>query len=87
MNILKDSAGSVKSDHILSKGFKVFKTIEGNDMGQMSWSMPQYENTKCKIEGGYWHYVVSDHEGQKLWEGWWNSNEEFDKVMDELNLL
>lgn len=87
MNVLKDSAGHVTGEHILSKGFKVFKTIEGNDMGQMSWSIPQYENTKCKIEGGYWHHTVSNHKGQKLWEGWWNSNEEFDQVMEELDLL
>jgi len=25
--------------------------------------------------------------GQKLWEGWWNSNDEFDKTMSELGAV
>jgi hypothetical protein len=87
MNIHKDSAGYVTGKHILSKGFVVFGTIEGNDMGQMSYSMPQYKNQKCKILGGYWNYVVENNDGIKVWEGWWNSNDEFDKTMTDLGLM
>lgn len=88
MNIHKDSAGYVTGKHIESRGFKVFDTIEGNDMGQMSYSMPQYQNDKVQILGGYWNYVVKDIKtGQKLWEGWWNTNEEFDATMTELGAI
>ena len=88
MNIHEDSAGYVTGKHIESRGFKVFDTIEGNDMGQMSYSMPQYQNDKVQILGGYWNYVVKDIKtGQKLWEGWWNSNEEFDVTMTELGAV
>lgn len=86
MNIRTNSAGSVDHEHILSKGFKVFKTIEGSDQG-LSWSIPQYKNEKCTIEGGYWHWKVKDNEGNELFGGWWNSNEEFDKTMINLGLI
>lgn len=88
MNIHKDSVGYVTDKHIESRGFKVFDTIEGNDMGQMSYSMTQYQNDKVQILGGYWNYVVKDTKtGQKLWGGWWNSNEEFDATMIELGAI
>lgn len=57
-------------------------------MGQISYSMPQYQNDKVQILGGYWNYVVKDIKtGEKLWEGWWNSNEEFDATMAELGAV
>jgi hypothetical protein len=87
MNIHKDSAGYVTSKHILSKGFRIFDTIEGNDMGQMSYSMPQYKNDKCEILGGYWNYVIKDNKDQQVWEGWWNSNAEFDKTLIDLGMM
>jgi len=85
MNIRNDSAGAVSHEHILSKGFRVFETMKGNDMGQMEWEIPQYSNGSIVITGGYWNWVVKDAEGQALWEGWWNSNDEFDEVMNTLN--
>lgn len=85
MNITNDEAGYVTNEHIKSRGFEVFDTIEGNDMGQMSYSLDQYQNDKIQILGGYWNYVIKDREtGNKLWEGWWNSNEEFDQTINEL---
>jgi hypothetical protein len=87
MNIHKDSAGCVTENHILGKGFIVFGIIEGNDMGQMSYSMPQYQNNKCKILGGYWNYTVKNNKDEKVWEGWWNSNEEFDNTMIDLGMI
>jgi hypothetical protein len=87
MNIHKDSAGCVTENHILGKGFIVFDIIEGNDMGQMSYSMPQYQNNKCKILGGYWNYTVKNNKDEKVWEGWWNSNEEFDNTMIDLGMI
>jgi hypothetical protein len=81
MNIRKNSAGFVTKKHILKRGFKVFDIIEGFD-----YSMPQYQNDKMQILGGYWNYVVKDIKtGNKLWEGWWNSNDEFDKTISKLN--
>ena len=56
-------------------------------MGQMSWEIPQYKNDKCFITGGYWEWIVKDIKGKVLFIGWWNSNEEFDKTMQELELL
>lgn len=87
MNIRTDAAGSVKDEHIISKGFRVFEKIGGNDMGQMEWEIPQYTNDKVKITGGYWTWCVTDMNGQKLWEGWWNTNEEFDVTMAELGAV
>lgn len=87
MNITTDKAGAVSHKHILSKGFEVFETMDGNDMGQMSWSIPQYKNEKCVIVGGYWHWKVKDNNGRELFGGWWNSNEEFDNTLSDLNLL
>jgi len=88
MNIRTNEAGYVDDKHILKNGFKVFETIEGNDMGQMGYSLPQYQNDKFKILGGYWNYSVVDRKTEnKLWEGWWNSNEEFDKTISELEKL
>ena len=85
MNILKDGAGYVTDEHIKKQGFEVFNTIEGNDMGQMSYSMPQYKNSKYRILGGYWNYIIKDIKtDRKLWEGWWNSNEEFDETIKNL---
>lgn len=83
MNIHTDAAGAVSDKHILSKGFSVFDVIEVNDIDSSS-SLPQYTNEKIKIVGGYWHYVVKDMEDKKLWEGWWNSNEEFDQTVTEI---
>ena len=87
MNIRTDAAGAVKHEHIISKGFQVFDKIGGNDMGQMEWEIPQYANGKFKITGGYWTWYVTDMNGQKLWEGWWNSNDEFDATMAELGAV
>ena len=85
MNIRKASAGYVTEDHILSYGFHVFDTIKGNDMGQMEYVLPQFQKGEWTIEGGYWNYVVRKNK-EKVWEGWWNTNEEFDATMDELNI-
>jgi hypothetical protein len=87
MNIRTNEAGYVTNEHILSSGFKVFETIKGNDMGQSSFSLPQYENDQFKILGGYWNYVIKDLNDKTLWEGWWNSNEEFDETINQLSAL
>lgn len=85
MNITTDKAGSMSSKHILDKGFEMYETIEGCDMGQLYYSMPQYKNNKYTITGGYWHYKVKNLKNEVVWEGWWNSNEEFDQTFKELN--
>ena len=82
MNILKGSAGYVTGEHIKKSGFSVFEVIKGNDMGQMSYEIPQYTDGKVKITGGYWNWVVSDMDGNQLFSGWWNSNEEFDETIE-----
>lgn len=84
MNILKDAAGFVTHAHILSRGFEVFETIEGCDMGQIHYSMPQFDNGTIKILGGYWNYKIKDKADNILFDGWWNSNEEFDETINML---
>ena len=86
MNIHTDKAGYATGKHIKKSGFTVFDTITGNDMGQMDWEIPQYENDKCKITGGYWEWCIKDLEGNEIWRGWWNSNDEFDQTMKILSL-
>lgn len=88
MNITNDSAGCVSFKFIQSQGFVEFDTLEINDMGQAHYSMPQFQNDKVKILGGYWRYEVVDIKTNKtLWEGWWNSDEEFLLTMKKLNAL
>lgn len=82
MNIRQNNAGYVTQKHIESKGFHVFETIEGS--GMENYTMPQYKNDKIKILGGYWTYYITDMKGKSLWEGWWNSNEEFDTTIAEI---
>lgn len=85
MNIRTFNSGSVSEHHILSKGFEIFETIEGNDMGQMSYEIPQYTNGYITINGGYWNYVIKDKDGVVLFDGWWNSNDEFDETLEIIN--
>lgn len=87
MNICKTSAGSVSASHIESRGFKIFKTMRGSDMGQGEWDIPQFTNEKIKIVGCYWTWFVKDMDDNELWQGWWNTNEEFDKTIEEINNL
>ena len=87
MNILKDEAGIVEESHILSRGFHIYDYMVVNDMGQAIYKFPQYANDRCTIRGGYWRYIVLDKKGKELWEGWWNTNDEFDQVMSELGLI
>ena len=86
MNIRNNDAGSVTHEHILNKGFKEYRNDGFNDMGQGWVDLPQFTNGELFINGGYWNYVVSDKDGNKLWEGWWNSNDEFDKTISELSV-
>lgn len=74
----------VKIEHILSKGFEIYDTIVGDDMGQMSYELPQFKNDKYFIKGGYWNYVITDLEGKELFSGWWETNEEFDRTLEEI---
>lgn len=87
MNIHTDAAGCVTDAHIESRGFKVFNTMEGRDIDS-SWSIPQYQNEKVRIVGGYWNWSVIDRvSGKELWSGWWNSNDEFDQTMREIGAI
>lgn len=74
----------VEIKHILSKGFEIYDTIEGNDMGQMSYSLPQFKNDKYYIKGGYNIYSLQDLEGNELWRGWWKDNKEFDETFKNI---
>ena len=85
MNIRKNSAGYVTNEHILRSGFKVDKENIYSDMGQGSFTLTDYsKDNKLFLTGGYWNYYIRDKNGKKLFEGWWNSNEEFDKTISEL---
>lgn len=85
MNVHTDKSGSVSQDHIEKSGFEIFATIDGSDMGQMCYSLPQFTNGDIQIIGGYWNYIIKDIKtGKKLWEGWWNSNKEFDETIKNI---
>lgn len=85
MNIRKDSAGYVTEKHIIESGFKVDKENSFSDMGQMTVTLKDYsKNGQLFLTGGYWTYYIKDGGGKVLWEGWWNSNEEFDKTINEI---
>lgn len=86
MNIKKDSAGTVSHEHILSKGFWVYDYMRGNDQGQMEWEIPQYTNGKYFIQNGYWTWNILDAHEKEIMRIWWNSNEEFDKTFEELDV-
>lgn len=88
MNIRKDSAGYVTGDHIKASGFKVDKENTYSDMGQGSYTLTTYsKEDKLFLTGGYWDYNIRDKKGELLFEGWWNSNDEFDKTIDGLELV
>jgi hypothetical protein len=80
MNIRKDSAGYVTGEHILKSGFKIDKEYECKEWYKKDYS----KDGKLFLTGGYWTYYIRDKNGKKLFEGWWNSNEEFDKTISEI---
>jgi len=49
MNVRSNEAGYVTHQDFLDLGFKIFDTIDGNDMGQCSYSMPQWVKDKIEI--------------------------------------
>jgi hypothetical protein len=86
MNILKDEAGAVKQEHILSRGFTVYHTEVVYDIDS-SCHLPQFTNGEFKITGGYWNYVIKNSQDEELFSGWWNSNEEFDETLKSIGAL
>ena len=84
MNIRKDEAGCVTGDYILKTGFKVDKIHECNN-GWDSWTLTDYSKDDLLfLTGGYWTYYIKNKNGKQLWEGWWNSNDEFDETIKQL---
>lgn len=85
MNIRKDEAGYVTNDHILKSGFKIDKENTYSDMGQSTYTLTDFsKDGKLFLTGGYWTYYIKDKNGNLLFEGWWNSNDEFDSTISEL---
>ncbi len=85
MNIRKDEAGYVTGKYILESGFKIDKENIYSDMGQGSYTLTDYsKNNKLFLTGGYWTYYIKNKQGDLLFEGWWNSNEEFDNTIIKL---
>ena len=79
MNIRKDEAGYVTDDYIKASGFIVTKTHTGQ-----GYELYDYQKDgKLFLTGGYWTYYLRDRGGNLLFEGWWNSNEEFDTTIEE----
>lgn len=81
MNIHTNEAGYATKEHILNSGFTIYDTFNGSDMGQITFELPQYTNGVIDIDGGYWNYEIKDKDGNQLWSGWWNSNDEFDETI------
>jgi len=85
MNIRRNGAGAVSNQHILKSGFKIDNERNFSDMGQMTVTMTDYSKCgKLFLTGGYWTYYIKNKDGNLLWEGWPNSNEEFDEVITKL---
>ena len=85
MNIRTNDSGYVTNEHILKSGFKVDEEHVHSDMGQGSFTLKDFsKDGKLFLTGGYWNYYIKDKDGNLLFEGWWNSNEEFDNTIREL---
>lgn len=85
MNIRTNDAGMVSDEHILKSGFKVDKENTYSDMGQSTYTLTDFsKDGKLFLTGGYWTYHIKDKNGNLLFEGWWNTNEEFDRTIAEL---
>lgn len=83
MNIRNSESGYVTHEHILKSGFVVTTTISG-----VGYELPQYrKGDNLFLTGGYWTHYLEDKHGNMLWEGWWNSNEEFDKTVSEVEKI
>lgn len=74
-----------------NNGFVVFDVIKGSDMGQSSYELPQYKNSKCKVVGGYWEWKIIDLSTDKeVFKGWWETLvelKEFEYKMNKFNLI
>jgi hypothetical protein len=85
MNIRTNDAGYVTNEHILKSGFKLDEENTYIEMGQGSYTLTDYSKyDKLFLTGGYWTYYIKDKNGKTLFEGWWNSNDEFDETISKL---
>lgn len=86
MNIKTDAAGAVKNKDFEDLGFKIFETAEGSGMCGESWSIPQWsKDNRIFIVGGYWTwYIRTSPDGRDIWEGWWNTKEELEQTLKEI---
>ena len=84
MNVRTNSAGYVSEKHILESGFIINKTTTYPDIDS-SYTLTDYsKDDNLFLTGGYWTYYLKDKQGNLLWEGWWNTNGEFDETIKEL---
>jgi hypothetical protein len=79
MNIRTNEAGCVTNEH------KVDEENTYSDMGESSYTLTDYsKDDKLFLTGGFWTYYIKDKKGKTLFEGWWNSNDEFDETIRKL---
>ena len=84
MNITKHGAGCATSDHILNSGFTIYSETTHQDIDS-TFTLTEYiKPGKFLLTGGYWTWYIKDVNGNTIWQGWWNSNEEFDQTIKEL---
>ena len=84
MNIRTDKAGAVTGKYFLSKGFKIDNETDVRDGERGGWTLTDYSKGNIHISGGYWTWYVKDKNGKSLGEYWWNTEEEFDKTLKQL---
>ena len=75
-----DRFGCVTHEHILNSGFKVDRVRDYVDYTLYDYS----KDGKLFLTGGYWNYMISNINGVILFDGWWNSNDEFSKTISEI---
>ena len=84
MNKRQDQNGYATNDHFLKSGF-VIDRVHDFSTGWESWRLTDYsKDGKLFLTSGYWTYSIKNADGKILFEGWWNSNEEFDKTIYEI---
>jgi len=84
MNERKWNSGCVTHEHILKSGFIIDKEHTVYATGDEFTLIDYSKGGVLFLTGGYWHYKIKTGDGTLVWEGWPNSNEEFDTVISTI---
>ena len=86
MNIRTYNSGSISKENILNHGFRIDKTKDYPAIGESKYILIDYsKGNNLFLTGGYWNWYLKDKNGKLLFRGWWNTVEEFENTLKELN--